>query len=109
MQNIDLICVGKLNAPYFAAGVAEYQKRLAAFCRFRVSELPEAPLPDKNASPVQVEKALEKEGKAIVIRPPRPVEISRVEKDVRKLNALYQEGYNAAFAKADAIREFLGE
>ena len=27
MQNIDLICVGKLNAPYFAAGVAEYQKR----------------------------------------------------------------------------------
>ena len=31
MQNIDLICVGKLNAKYFAEGVAEYQKRLA--CR----------------------------------------------------------------------------
>mgnify|MGYP000140422122 CR=1 FL=1 len=31
MQNIDLICVGKLNAKYFAEGVAEYQKRLAAF------------------------------------------------------------------------------
>ena len=30
MQNIDLICVGKLNAKYFAEGVAEYQKRLAA-------------------------------------------------------------------------------
>ena len=27
MQNIDLICVGKLNAPYFAAGVAEYAPR----------------------------------------------------------------------------------
>ncbi len=54
-------------------------------------------------------RQLEKEGKAIVIRPPQPVEISRVEKDVRKLNALYQEGYNAAFAKAGAIREFLGE
>ena len=27
MQNIDLICVGKLNAKYFAEGVAEYQKR----------------------------------------------------------------------------------
>ena len=24
MQNIDLICVGKLNAKYFAEGVAEY-------------------------------------------------------------------------------------
>ena len=66
MQNIDLICVGKLNAPYFAAGVAEYQKRLGAFCKFRILELPEAPLPDKNASPAQIEKALEKEGKAIL-------------------------------------------
>ena len=36
MQNIDLICVGKLNAKYFAEGVAEYQKRLAAFASFRI-------------------------------------------------------------------------
>lgn len=50
MQNIDLICVGKLNAPYFAAGVAEYQKRLGAFCNFRIIELPEAAIADKNAS-----------------------------------------------------------
>ena len=41
MQNIDLICVGKLNAKYFAEGVAEYQKRLAAFASFRIVELPE--------------------------------------------------------------------
>ena len=41
MQNIDLICVGKLNAKYFAEGVAEYQKRLAAFAAFRIIELPE--------------------------------------------------------------------
>ena len=34
MQNIDLICVGKLNARYFAEGVSEYQKRLAAFASF---------------------------------------------------------------------------
>lgn len=47
MQNIDLICVGKLNAPYFAAGVAEYQKRLGAFCNFRIIELPEAAIADK--------------------------------------------------------------
>lgn len=41
MQNIDLICVGKLNAKYFAEGAAEYQKRLAAFASFRIVELPE--------------------------------------------------------------------
>ena len=66
MQNIDLICVGKLNAPYYAAGVAEYQKRLAGFCNFRILELPEAAIADKNASDKQIEKALQKEGEAIL-------------------------------------------
>ena len=50
MQNIDLICVGKLNAKYFAEGVAEYQKRLAAFAAFRILELPEEKIEEKNAS-----------------------------------------------------------
>lgn len=66
MQNIDLICVGKLNASYFAAGVAEYQKRLGGFCNFRIVELPEAAIADKNASDKQIQKALQKEGEAIL-------------------------------------------
>ena len=63
MQNIDLICVGKLNAKYFAEGVAEYQKRLAAFAAFRIIELPEEKIEEKNASDAVVKKALDKEGK----------------------------------------------
>lgn len=66
MQNIDLICIGKLNAPYFAAGVAEYQKRLGGFCNFRIVELPEVTIADKHASAQQIEKALQKEGEAIL-------------------------------------------
>lgn len=66
MQNVDLICVGKLNASYFAAGVAEYQKRLGGFCNFRILELPETAITDKNASNKQIAKALEKEGEAIL-------------------------------------------
>ena len=62
MQNIDLICVGKLNAKYFAEGVAEYQKRLAAFAAFRILELPEEKIEEKNASDAVVKKALDKEG-----------------------------------------------
>ena len=65
-QNIDLICVGKLNAKYFAEGVAEYQKRLAAFASFRIIELPEEKIEEKNASDAVVKKALDKEGKAIL-------------------------------------------
>ena len=66
MQNIDLICVGKLNAKYFVEGVAEYQKRLAAFAAFRIIELPEEKIEEKNASDAVVKKALDKEGKAIL-------------------------------------------
>ena len=66
MQNIQLICVGKCNAKYFAEGVAEYQKRLGAFASFQIIELPEETIQEKNASPAAVEKALEKEGRAIL-------------------------------------------
>lgn len=66
MQNIDLICIGKINANYFAAGVAEYQKRLGSFCNFRIIELPEVTIADKNASDKQIERALQKEGEAIL-------------------------------------------
>ena len=57
---------GKLNAKYFAEGVAEYQKRLAAFASFRIIELPEEKIEEKNASDAVVKKALDKEGKAIL-------------------------------------------
>ncbi|MGI5895056.1 MAG: patatin-like phospholipase family protein [Candidatus Merdivicinus sp.] len=39
---------------------------------------------------------LEKEGKAIVIAPEEPVGLDRFEKDLRKLRALYEKGYNQA-------------
>ena len=39
---------------------------------------------------------LEAEGRIIVIRPERPVEVGRMEKDTGKLSALYQEGYEIA-------------
>ena len=70
MQNIDLICVGKLNAKYFAEGVAEYQKRLAAFASFRIVELPEYRLPEE-PSPAEIQKALQAEGAAIRERLPK--------------------------------------
>lgn len=39
---------------------------------------------------------LESEGRIIVIRPEKPVEVGRMEKDTEKLSALYQEGYDIA-------------
>ena len=56
----------KVERALFAAGVAEYQKRLGAFCNFRIIELPEAAIADKNASDAQISKALDKEATAIL-------------------------------------------
>ena len=39
---------------------------------------------------------LEAEGRILVIRPERPIEVGRMEKDTDKLTALYQEGYEIA-------------
>ena len=50
----------------------------------------------------QVER-LETEGKIVVIRPERPIDVKRMERDTRKLLALYEEGYECA-----AQVEFLG-
>ena len=51
MQNIDLICIGKNERKnILAEGVTEYQKRLAAFAAFRIIELPEEKIEEKNAS-----------------------------------------------------------
>ena len=39
---------------------------------------------------------LEEEGRIIAIRPQRPLEVGRLEHDVKKLTALYEEGYECA-------------
>ena len=39
---------------------------------------------------------LEDEGQITVIRPLKPVEVGRIEKDTAKLAALYDEGYKIA-------------
>lgn len=39
---------------------------------------------------------MEDEGRIVVIRPVRPMEVDRIETDTRKLTALYEEGYECA-------------
>ncbi len=56
-------------------------------------------LQERNAtynSTMDLIERLESEGKITVIRPLKPVEVGRMEKDTSKLRALYQEGYDVA-------------
>lgn len=36
---------------------------------------------------------MEDEGSIVCIRPQRPMEVGRIEKDIKKLEALYEEGF----------------
>lgn len=64
MLEVKLICIGKLKEKYWRDAVAEYAKRLSAFCRFSIVELNEARLP-QNPSEAEIARALEEEAKAI--------------------------------------------
>lgn len=45
---------------------------------------------------LELVERLEQEGKLIVIRPEKPVVVDRIEKNIKKLEDLYQEGYECA-------------
>ena len=49
----------------------------------------------------------QKNGQAFVIRPQKPSDVGRVEKDVRKLKNLYRQGYNEAAACYEELLAYL--
>ena len=69
MTDIKVICVGKLKEKFYAAAADEYVKRLGAYCKISVLELPEERLSDR-PSPAQIDAALEKEGERILSKIP---------------------------------------
>lgn len=96
MLGITLICLGKLNAPYFHAGCAEYQKRIGGYADLQIIELAEETISEKNASPAVIQKALEKEGAAILQKVPKgsllvPLCIEGRQKSSEELAEMMQE------------------
>ncbi len=69
MLSVALICVGKMKEPYLVAAFEEYRKRLGAYCRFTLTELPEQRLAE-DASEKAIAAALEKEAEEIEKRIP---------------------------------------
>ena len=64
MLSVHLICVGKLKEKFYQEAVAEYTKRLSAYCKLNLVELPEVKLP-QNPSPAEIQGALDREAAAI--------------------------------------------
>ncbi len=52
---------------------------------------------------------LEKQGKVIVIRPTSTKGFSRLEKNIDKINALYNDGYNKGLAISDTVKAYFSK
>lgn len=71
MQSVKIICVGKLKDAFFRDAADEYMKRLGAYCKAEIIEIPAANLPD-SPSDALINAALEKEAEQIMKKiPPR--------------------------------------
>lgn len=64
-MQINIIYVGNIKDKFLADAVAEYEKRLGAYCKVQNIELKESRVPE-NASAAQVSAAIEEEGKRIL-------------------------------------------
>lgn len=70
MFDITLITMGRLKEKFYLSAADEYTKRLGAYCRFKLLELPEHRLPD-NPSPAEISAGLEKEADMILSKLPK--------------------------------------
>lgn len=70
MISVSVICVGKLKEKYLKDGCEEYLKRLSAFAKTQVIEIPEERCGD-DPSAAEIENVIEKEGERIAGKIPK--------------------------------------
>ncbi|MBQ2602443.1 MAG: 23S rRNA (pseudouridine(1915)-N(3))-methyltransferase RlmH [Oscillospiraceae bacterium] len=70
MLEITIIAVGKMKEKFYIDAASEYLKRLGAYARVAVTELPEARRPD-SPSPAETAAAMEREADAIFAAVPK--------------------------------------
>lgn len=70
MIHITVLVVGKLKEKYLREGCDEYLKRLSAFAKVQVVELPESRCP-ADPSPAEIRQVLEQEGDSVLAKIPK--------------------------------------
>ncbi len=99
MINVTILAVGKLKEQYWKDACGEYAKRLKAYCRFSIEEIPEYRLPD-SPSPAQIKAGLEKEGETILNHIPGHAYIIALCIEGREIDSLaLSEQYTKAVAE----------
>ncbi len=71
MQNITIIAMGKVQKGFMLDGCNEYIKRLKPMCDFKLIQLEDVQLNEKNMSDALIRKTLEKEADEIIKNIPK--------------------------------------
>ena len=66
MLRVNLICIGRIKEKYYTDAISEYSKRLSAFCKFQIIELPEERIRSNTPNASQIDEVLEAEGKRML-------------------------------------------
>lgn len=66
-MKITILAVGKLKEKYWKQAIAEYQKRLGAYTKIEIIEVPDEKAPE-NMSDKEVEQVKEKEGQRLLAK-----------------------------------------
>lgn len=86
-MKITVITVGKLKEKFFCDAVREYGKRLGRYCRLEIKETADEKTP-KEASEVQREQILQKEGERIGRLIPEDAFVITLEIEGKKLSSV---------------------
>ena len=70
MVEITLLAMGKLKEKFYISAAEEYAKRLGAYCKFKLLELPEVRLPE-DPSAAEITAGLDKEAEVIFSKIPK--------------------------------------
>ena len=109
MQQVQLICVGKLKEGFYRDACAEYAKRLAPFCKLTTVEIPEEKLP-QDPSQAQIDAALAREAAAIRAKIPPNTRVTAlcVEGRMRSSRELAQMFPDLALSRERGVTFLIG-
>lgn len=74
MVKVTLIAVGKIKEKFYTEAVAEYAKRLSAYCTFEVIEVKDEKTPD-NPSATEKQMVLDREAERIIAKIPKGAKV----------------------------------
>lgn len=70
MLSVTVIAVGKIKEKFYVDAIAEYAKRLSAYCRFEVVEVKDEKTPD-NPTETEKQMVLDREAERIIAKIPK--------------------------------------